>query len=329
VKLPHWLFQHLAAGVAAAFSSILFSGHSAWSQAARTIKVVVAVPSASLAYTQANKFVDQISEAFGRANGPMIEIAFRTLADGTMGAEDVLHAAPDGTTVLMTSNVFIINPYVRTVGYDPLTGFEPVCYLARSPEVVVVSSTSHYRTLADLLSAARTSPGDLTMASFGPTGSSHIAVEMLKLAANVNMKYVPYPSQVAAVNALLEEHVTSAVITYVGVAGHLKDGKLRALATASRTRIEPLPDVPAVAESGYKDYEAEVRLWLFAPAKTPKETVSQLAGLFTAAMQAPEVKTKLVAQGLYPVGMCGADFGDYFRKQYIEYGRVIRESGIR
>jgi tripartite-type tricarboxylate transporter receptor subunit TctC len=327
VRLPHWLFLHLATGVAAA-ASILFSGHSARSQAARTIKVVVAVPTASLAYTQANIFVQQISEAFSQAHGPMIEIATRTLADGTMGAEDVLHAAPDGNTVLMTSNVFIINPYVRTVHYDPLTSFEPVCYLARLPEVVVVSGTSPYRTLADLLSAARSS-ADVTMASFGPTGSSHIAVEMLKLAAKVNMKYVPYPSQVAAVNALLGEQVTSAVITYVGVAEHLKVGKLRALAAASRTRIEPLPDVPAVAESGYKDYEAEVRLWLFAPAKTPKEAVSQLAGWFTAAMQAPEAKAKLVARGLYPVGMCGADFSDYFRKQYIEYGRVIRESGIR
>jgi tripartite-type tricarboxylate transporter receptor subunit TctC len=329
VKLPHWLFLHLAVGVAAAFSSILFSGHSVWSQEARTIKVVVAVPPASPAYTLANQFAEQISEAFSQAHGPMIEIAARMLADGTMGAEDVLHGAPDGNTVLMTSNVFIINPYVRTVHYDPLTSFEPVCYLVRSPEVVVVSGASHYRTLADLLSAARITPGDLTMASLGPTGSSHIAVEMLKLAANVNMKYVPYPSQVAAVNALLGEQVTSAVITYVGVAEHLKVGKLRALATASRTRIEPLPDVPAVAESGYKDYEAEVRLWLFAPAKTPKEAVSQLAGWFTAAMQAPEAKAKLVARGLYPVGMCGADFSDYFRKQYIEYGRVIRESGIR
>jgi tripartite-type tricarboxylate transporter receptor subunit TctC len=326
VKLPHWLFLHLAMAVAA--GSILFSGHSARSQAARTIKVVVAVPAASLAYTQANIFVEQISEAFSQTQGPTIEIATRTLADGTMGAEDVLHAAPDGNTVLMTSNVFIINPYVRTVHYDPLTSFEPVCYLARLPEVVVVSATSGYRTLADLLSAARSS-ADVTMASFGPTGSSHIAVEMLKLAANVNMKYVPYPSQVAAVNALLGEDVTSAVITYVAVAEHLKDGKLRALATASRTRIESLPNVPAVAESGYKDYEAEVRLWLFAPAKTPKEAISRLAGWFNAAMQAPEAKAKLVARGLYPVGMCGEDFGDYFRRQYIEYGRVIRESGIR
>jgi tripartite-type tricarboxylate transporter receptor subunit TctC len=167
VKLPHWLFLHLATGVAAA--NILFCGHSAWSQAVRTIKVVVAVPPASLAYTQANIFVEQISEAFSQARGPMIEIAPRTLADGTMGAEDVLHASPDGNTVLMTSNVFIINPYVRTVHYDPLTSFEPVCYLARLPEVVVVSGTSRYRTLADLLSAAR-SAADVTMAVLGQPG---------------------------------------------------------------------------------------------------------------------------------------------------------------
>ena len=162
MKLPHWLFLHLAAGVAVAFPASFFLATAQGSQAARTIKVVVAVPTAGPAYTLANQFAEQISAAFSQAHGPMIEIATRTLADGTMGAEDVLHAAPDGNTVLMTSNVFIINPYVRRVHYDPLTSFEPVCYLARSPQVVVVSSRSHYRTLADLLSAARVTPGDLT-----------------------------------------------------------------------------------------------------------------------------------------------------------------------
>ncbi len=328
MKIPHWRFLHLAAGAAAVFSSILVFGHDASAQA-RTIKLVIAVPAAGAAYTVANQFAEQISQAFGQAHGPMIDIATRTLGDGAIGAEDVSHAAPDGNTLLMTSNVFIINPYIRQVRYDPLTSFEPVCYLASSPEVIVVNGSSRYRTLADLLSAARAKPGDLTMASFGPTGSSHIAVEMLKLAAKVDMNYVPYASQVAAVNALLGEHVTSAVTSYVGVAEQLKDGKLRALATTSRARIEPLPDVPTVAEAGYKDYETEVRLWLFAPAKTPKEAVSQLAGWFAAAIRTPDVKAKLVAQGLYPVGICGADFGDYFRKQYVEYGRVIRESGIK
>jgi tripartite-type tricarboxylate transporter receptor subunit TctC len=105
--------------------------------------------------------------------------------------------------------------------------------------------------------------------------------------------------------------------------------KLRALATGSRTRIESLPKVPTVAESGYTDYEIDVWLGVVAPAKTPKETVSRLAGWFTAATQVPEVKAKLIGQGLYPVGTCGAEFGALLRKQYDEYGRVIREANIK
>jgi tripartite-type tricarboxylate transporter receptor subunit TctC len=123
--------------------------------------------------------------------------------------------------------------------------------------------------------------------------------------------------------------VNSVLVSYSTVAEQSKAGKLRALATGSRSRIEPLPEVPTVAESGYKDYEVDQWLGLAAPAKTPKEKVSQLANWFTAAMQAPEVKAKLTTQGLYPVGLCGADFGVLLRKQYDEYGRVIREANIK
>jgi tripartite-type tricarboxylate transporter receptor subunit TctC len=329
VKRCHYRFLHLAAGVTAALSGIFLSGHGASSQAARTIKVVVAVPAGGPGDTTTSQFAELMSQAFSRMHDPMIVFEPRMAADGTLGAEYVSQAAPDGNTLLMTTNAIVINPYLRAVRYDPLTSFEPVCYLVSSPEILVVNGASPYRTLADLLNAARAKPGELTMASFGPAGSSHIAVEMLKLAANVNMHYVPFPSQVSAVNALLGEHVTSAITSYKGQAEHLKGGMLRALATASPTRIEPLPDVPTVAESGYKDYEAEVRIWLFAPANTPKATVSEVAGWFTAAMQAPDVKSKLAAQELYPVGMCGADFAAFVRKQYNDFGRVIREADIK
>jgi tripartite-type tricarboxylate transporter receptor subunit TctC len=104
---------------------------------------------------------------------------------------------------------------------------------------------------------------------------------------------------------------------------------LRALATNSRTRIDSLPSLPTVAESGYKDYEVDFWWSLFAPAKTPKEIVAQLAEWFTAAMEAPEVKSKLVAQGFAPVGTCGADFAAILRRQFDEYGRVIREANIK
>jgi tripartite-type tricarboxylate transporter receptor subunit TctC len=129
--------------------------------------------------------------------------------------------------------------------------------------------------------------------------------------------------------ALLGEHVTSVFETYPSVAEQLKAGTLRALAVASRARAESLADVPTIAESGYKDFEAEGWYGVVAPARTSKETVSQLAGWFIAALQVPEVKARLAIQGLYPVGMCGADFGAFLRKQYDEYGRVIREANIK
>jgi tripartite-type tricarboxylate transporter receptor subunit TctC len=119
--------------------------------------------------------------------------------------------------------------------------------------------------------------------------------------------------------------VTSVFTGYPDVFEQLNSGKLRALAVASLSRIEPLPNVPTVAESGYKGYEAEFGYGVVAPAKTRKETVAQLADLFATALQAPKAKAELIAQGLFPVGKCGAEFGNFIRKQYDEYGRIIRE----
>ena len=143
------------------------------------------------------------------------------------------------------------------------------------------------------------------------------------------MTFVPYPGGATVVTAVLGEHVTSALSDYPGAAEQLKAGKLRALAVAAETRIGALPDVPTVAEAGYKDSESDLWFGLAAPAKTPKQTISELADWFTAAMQAPDVKAKLAIQGLYPVGMCGMDFARYLRKQYDDFGRIIREANIK
>jgi tripartite-type tricarboxylate transporter receptor subunit TctC len=127
----------------------------------------------------------------------------------------------------------------------------------------------------------------------------------------------------------LGQHVTSAFADYAIAGEQLKAGKLRALATASRARITSLPDVPAVAESGYPDFEVEVWYGLVAPARTPAERVSQLAGRFNGALQVPEVKDKLEAMGLYLVGTCGTEFAAHIRSKYKEYGRIIRETNLK
>jgi tripartite-type tricarboxylate transporter receptor subunit TctC len=215
------------------------------------------------------------------------------------------------------------------VGYDPLTSFEPICQLVSAPTLIVVHAASSYRTLSDLLDDARKRPGQVTVASIGPGSPYHLGVEALKRAAKADLVFVPYQGNALAVNALLGQHVTAMFGTYSNVAQQLKAGTLRALAAGNRSRIEPLPDLPTVAEAGFKDYDVDAWFGVLAPAKTPKDSVSQLAQWFTAAMQVPEAKEKLVAQGLYPVAACGADFGAHLRRQLDDYGRVIREANIK
>ena len=326
MKPSHRRFLHLV-GLAAAVAvlSITLSGHVAWSQTARTIKVVVPFSPGGVVDFVARILAEQI----GRAQGETVLIENRPGAGGAIGAEAVSRAAPDGNTLLMAFPDLLVASHLRKLNYDPLTSFEPICNLVGYPTVIAVNSASPYRTLADLLDAARAKPGELALASIGPATAYQIAIESLKHAAKVDMTFIPYPGGAPALNALLGEHVTSLFFSYSTMAEQLKAGKLRAIATWSRTRIEALPEVPTVAESGFKGYEMDEWNGLLAPARTPKNAVSQRAEWFTAALQAPEVKRKLVAQGVYPVGMCGADFGALRRKQYDEFGRVIRETSIK
>jgi tripartite-type tricarboxylate transporter receptor subunit TctC len=218
---------------------------------------------------------------------------------------------------------------LQKISYDPQINFAPICNLATVQEVIVVNSASPYHTFGDLVSAARERPGDLTVAS-PPATITHIAYEMLKRATNVNMSFAPTtPGLAPPIKAVLEGRATAAFANLQNVEEELKAGKLRALASASRTRVEALPDVPTVAESGYKDFELDIWDGVFAPPDTAKETLSQLSSWFTAALRAPEIARSLVSRGYIPSGLCGADFAAFIHEQSDEYGRVIRETNIK
>jgi tripartite-type tricarboxylate transporter receptor subunit TctC len=196
------------------------AGGSAWSQTNRTIKIVVAVPPGGNTDIVARVLADQI----GRAHGPAMVIENRPGAGSAIATEAVARAAPDGNTLLIAGNSFVVNPHLRKVNYDPLASFEPICYLVTSPTVIVVNAASPYRTLTDLINAARAKPGDLTLASVGPGSAAHIAIEILKRAADVNLTFVPYPGTAPAVNALLGEHVTSVLANVTDVVEQVKAG---------------------------------------------------------------------------------------------------------
>lgn len=294
--------------------------------AAGIMKLVVPVPPGGPNDILARLLAQQLT----RSRGGTVVVENRPGAATVVGTEIAARATPDGSTLLITSPpVFTIIPHVQTLTFDPLTALEPVCRLVRFPTVIAVNETSPYRTLSELIGAARNKPGELTLAGIGPVSLVQVAFEKLKRAADVDMTFVPYSGPALAVNALLGRQVTSYFGNYTDVAAHLAAGKLRVLAVATRARIDLIPDAPTVAESGYSGYELDGWFGLFAPTKTPKPVTAELSQSFGAAMQEADVKSKLAGIGLYPDIVCGADFAGLVRKEYDDYGTIIRAAGIK
>jgi tripartite-type tricarboxylate transporter receptor subunit TctC len=288
------------------------------------IKVVVPVPPGSAGDLIARLLTDQV----GRLNNRSFVIEPRPGAGTMIGTEAVARAPANGQTLLINAPFLLIGPHLRKLSFDPLASLDPVCYLVSSPGVLAVNAASPYRTFADLMEAVRTRPGQLTFASAGPGSTHQVGFEKLKHDAGLDFIYVPFSGGGPAINALLGNHVTAVLAEYAPLSEHLKAGTLRPLAVTSTARVAGLPGVPTIAET-YPGFEVDFWWGLFAPAHTPDALLSQLAEWFTAAMQKPEVKTELNELGFFPAGICGQDFAALLRKQYEDYGRVIRSANMR
>lgn len=304
-----------------AFVAAAVISDCAWSQTPRTIKLVVPNPPGGVSDLVARLVADEISRT---QNQPFL-IETRPGAAGDIGSEAVSRAAPDGETLLINANPLVVNANLRRLHFDPLTDLVPICHLVRAPTALAVNAASPYQTLSELLDSARLRPGSLTLASIGPGSATHVAFEALKRAAKVEMIFVSYAGTAPAVNALLGEHVTSYLGNYSDVREQAAAGRLRVLATGSMTRTELLPDVPTIAEAGFPSVHMEVWFGIFAPGKTPAQTQSRLAAMLSRAIGSADLKSKLILQGLYPTGICGAEFRDFVRNQYQDYRRIIRE----
>ena len=269
-----------------------------------------------------------LTDQVGRLNNRSFVIEPRPGAGTMIGTEAVARAPANGQTLLINAPFLLIGPHLRKLSFDPLASLDPVCYLVSSPGVLAVNAASPYRTFADLMEAVRTRPGQLTFASAGPGSTHQVGFEKLKHDAGLDFIYVPFSGGGPAINALLGNHVTAVLAEYAPVSEHLKAGTLRPLAVTSTARVAGLPGVPTIAET-YPGFEVDFWWGLFAPAHTPDALLSQLAEWFTAAMQKPEVKAKLNKLGFFPAGICGQDFAALLRKQYEDYGRVIRSANMR
>lgn len=269
-----------------------------------------------------------LGEQIGKARGSTVIVENRPGASAMIGTEAVARATPDGTTIGVVANSFLINAQIRKLNYDPLTSFEPICHLVDSPQVIVVNAKSPYKTLADFLAAARSKPGEHSIGALGPATTQHVAVAMFLKTAKIELNFVPFQGGAPASQALLGGHVTSIIGNYSEVSPQVEAGELRVLATTSPNRIAPLPDVPTVREAGL-DFEVTAWFALVATGKTPAPVVASLIDAFSTAMKTPDMQARLKPLQLYPVNVCGAQFADFLRKQNEAMGPIVKEAGIK
>jgi tripartite-type tricarboxylate transporter receptor subunit TctC len=314
--------RQIVAMAALAVLCLTVGGEAVFAQS-KNLKIIVPYTPGSGPDITSRLMADQI----GKTHGVNVVVENRPGAGTVLGTEAAMRAAPDGTTVVMVANSFVINPAVGRGNYTVQGSFEPVCQLAATPMVLVVQSSSSMKTLKDLVDQAKA--GKVVFASGGPASSLHVAIEVLKMAQKLDSSYVPYGGTAPAINALMGGHVQAVWADYPTVVGQIKAGTLRALVTTSPEPVAELPGVPTLNSTGLAKHEADIFYGVMAPAKTPPEALAQLADWFQSAMKADEVKPKLAQQGLFPAVKCGAAFAKFMKDLTDDYTRVVKEAGIK
>jgi len=267
-----------------------------------------------------------LSESLGQ---PLV-IDNRPGAGGVLGAELAAKSAPDGYTLFLGGvGSHAVNPnLIEKLPYDPIRDFAPVILLAKAPLVLVVHPSVPARTFAEFVAYARKNPGKLNFASNGNGSSAQLAAVMFGSMARVDMVHVPYKGLAPALTDLLSGQVQLMFSSVVAILPHIKAGKLRALAVTGEKRMPSLPEVPTVAESGFPGFEASSWYGILAPAGTPREIVTRLNTEFTRALEQPEVRKTLLADGAEPVGGTPESFAAYIRSEKERMGKLIRDANI-
>ena len=271
-----------------------------------------------------------IAQELAKRLGQPVTVENKPGAGATIGSESVAKAPPDGYTLLLASQTNAISASLyRNLAYDPVEDFEPVTLIGREPGVVVVTPSLPVKTFQEFVAYAKAHPGELDYASSGNGSGQHLFAALLFSELGLTLNHVPYRGSAQGTTDLIGGRVAIAIPGVAGMVGHIKSGKLRALAVTGARRAPQLPDVPTLQELGVKGYEAYVWMGLLAPKGTPSRIVDRLYREVGEVLASQNVKAFMANAGIEVVGSTPAEFGEFFRAERDLWSRVVRETGAK
>jgi len=298
----------------------------AQSYPARPVTIIVPFASGGPADALARLVAKGMSENLGQT----VLVEPKPGAGGNIGAEYVAkQSRPDGYTLLMATPSLATNVSFTKLNFDPLSDLVAVAGLRAIPNALIVAGDSPYRTLADIVAAARKDPNVLTFGSSGPGTGSHLAGELFKSVADISITHVPYRGSAAVFPDIIAGRVTMVFEVFGSAIGQIKGGKVRAIAISSQRRSPLLPEVPTFAESGYPNYQTANWSGLMARFGTPQDAIARLAQAVTHALQAPEMVEWQKQLGAEPIPAAPGEFGAYFRAEVERWRRMVNEGKLQ
>jgi tripartite-type tricarboxylate transporter receptor subunit TctC len=311
-------------------AGLLFFGVPALAQSNypnKPIRLVVPFPPGGGTDILARVIGQKLSESLGQA----VVVDNKPGAGGNIGVDAVAKSQPDGYTMVIgqTSNLAVNPTLYPKLPYDPIKDLAPISLVASAPLVMVVAASSPLKSLDDVIAAAKAKPGDVTFASPGSGTVAHLSGELLQQAANVKFQHIPYKGAAQALTDLMGGQVQLYMSSVPTALSQIKGGRIRPLVVTSTKRLADLPDVPTVAESGFKDFETSTWFGLLVRAGTPQTIISKLNSEVNRVLQMPEVREKFASEGAEVVSGTPQQFGDLMKQEIEKWGLVVKESGAK
>jgi tripartite-type tricarboxylate transporter receptor subunit TctC len=315
--------------MAAVVAAAMFASGAASAQSgfpAKPVHILVPYPAGGAVDVLARTLGDEVARQWGQS----VIVENRPGAGGVIASQALATSPPDGTTLIVVASGHATNPFLyQKLPYDTFKDFTPISLLASSPNILLVRADSPFKTLADLLAEARAKPSSLSYGMAGNGTSTHLAGELLKNLAKVDIVAIPYKGGAPAMNDLLGKQIPISFNNGPESMGQLSAGSVRALGVTTAKRALMLPDVPTIAEAGVPGYDTGVWWGLLGPANMPADVVAKLSHDFVSAVNAPSVKDRLGSLGASPIGSSPQEFDAQIHADYEKWGPIIKAAGIK